>query len=52
MHLLRNSVPDSTLVMELAEKPDVEKPLDNVRRAFERLENLKPIDDQEEEHEH
>ena len=52
MHLLRNSVPDSTLVMELAEKLDVEKPLDNVRRAFERLENLKPIDDQEEEHEH
>ena len=47
MHRLRQEAPGAALVMETSEQPDVEHPFDEVRRMFDRLENLQPLDQDE-----
>jgi sugar phosphate isomerase/epimerase len=45
MHLLRRDALDAALVLETSERHESPNPLDDARRAFERLENLKPLDE-------
>ncbi len=49
MHLLRGRTPEAALVLETSERAESANPLDDARRAFEYLENQKPLDDPEEE---
>ena len=47
MHQLRRDAPAAALVMETVESPESAHPFDEVRRMFERLENLKPLDEED-----
>lgn len=48
MHELRRDAPVAPLVMETVVTPEAAQPFDEVRRVFERLENLQPVDQYEE----
>ena len=48
MHLLRRDAGTAALVLETNARPDSPNPLDDARRAFEFLENQKPLDQEEE----
>ena len=47
MHRLRLDVPSASIVMETSERQESADPLDEVRRIFERLENSKPLDEED-----
>ena len=48
MHKLRRDAPVAPLVMETVVTPEAAQPFDEVRRVFERLENLQPVDENQE----
>jgi len=47
MQLLRRDTPNAPLVLEISERHESANPLDDARRTFENLENLKPLDEEE-----
>ena len=49
MHLLRRDAPTAAVVLETSERAESANPLDDARRAFEYLENQKPLESEEEE---
>jgi sugar phosphate isomerase/epimerase len=47
MGLLRAAAPEAALILEVDERASAAKPLEDIRRAFDWLENLKPLDEEQ-----